>query len=130
MEKRVHKCKIGGCRIYCIPASYKMIHSHPVVHDVLQLLRHVSEVEKVVLVGKVCGKAKQQRYRQQYQLSLTLQFQLLARSVDASNSLEARKNKLPQLIRFKPKMMVGQFSIMRQLDNSALRQLDNSALKR
>jgi len=76
-----------------------MIHSHPVVHDVLQLLRHVSVVEKVVLVGKVCGKAKQQQYRQQYQLSLTLQFQSLARNADASNSLEANKNKLPQLMK-------------------------------
>jgi hypothetical protein len=48
-------------------------------------------VEKAALVGKVFGKAKQQLYQQQYQLSLTLQFQLHARNADASNSLEATK---------------------------------------
>lgn len=89
--KQVLNCEISSYINYCIPASCMMIHSHLVVHDVLQLLRHVLVVEKAALVGKVFGKAKQQTYQQQYQLSLTLQFQSHAGNVDASNSLEANK---------------------------------------
>jgi hypothetical protein len=72
-------------------------------------------VEKVVLVGKVCEKAKQQRYQQQYRLSLTLQFQLLARNADASNSLEAiRKINATVNEDLNQKMMICQFSIMHE----------------
>jgi hypothetical protein len=72
-------------------------------------------VEKVVLVGKVCEKAKQQRYQQQYRLSLTLQFQLLARNADASNSLEAiRKTNATVNEDLNQKMMICQFSIMHE----------------
>jgi ribosomal protein S17E len=89
-----------------------MTRSHPMVHDVLRLLQYVSMVEKAVLVERVYGKEEQQLYQQQYRLSLTLLFQLRAKNVDASSSLEAKKivnmvneyiNLLPKKIRSKPK---------------------------
>jgi hypothetical protein len=43
------------------------------------------------LVERVYGKEEQQLYQQQYRLSLTLLFQLRAKNVDASSSLEAKK---------------------------------------
>jgi hypothetical protein len=78
-------------------------------------------VEKAALVGKVFGKAKQQLYQQQYQLSLTLQFQLHARNADASNSLEATKNKVSQLMKNYTKRCGWTILCHRQLDNFALR---------
>jgi hypothetical protein len=82
-----------------------MTHSHPVVHDVLQLLQHVSMVEKAALVERVYGKEEQQLYQQQYRLSLTLLFQLRAKNVDASSSLEAKKivNMVNEYINLLPK---------------------------
>jgi ribosomal protein S17E len=89
-----------------------MTRSHPMVHDVLRLLQYVSMVEKAVLVERVYGKEEQQLYQQQYRLSLTLLFQLRAKNVDASSSLEAKKivnmvneyiNLLPKKIKSKPK---------------------------
>jgi hypothetical protein len=82
-----------------------MTRSHPMVHDVLRLLQYVSMVEKAVLVERVYGKEEQQLYQQQYRLSLTLLFQLRAKNVDASSSLEAKKivNMVNEYINLLPK---------------------------
>jgi ribosomal protein S17E len=57
------------------------------------------------LVERVYGKEEQQLYQQQYRLSLTLLFQLRAKNVDASSSLEAKKivNMVNEYINLLPK---------------------------
>ena len=66
-----------------------MIYSHLEVHGALQPPQHALSEEKVMWAEKVCERVEQQQHLQQYQLSLTLQYQLRARNANATSFLEA-----------------------------------------
>ena len=70
-------------------SGMKCIHSEiRVEFQPLQLVKQEEKAEQVVIISE---KVEQQQHLQQYQLSLTLQYQLRARNANATSFLEARK---------------------------------------